>query len=225
MRIEEFFGDWIKVIDKGELIKALSTLDNLYEKHSITPNKSDVFNAFKLCPLKDCVTVFLGLDLYPQKGVATGVLFGNKKETPNDSLSPSLEVIKDACIDFEYPHYSYTFDVTLESWGRQGVLMLNSALTTEVNKIGSHTMIWRPFISKLLRNLSLFSPGIIYVLFGSRAKSFKHHIIAREEDILTVEHPSFYARTKTRMSPKVFCDINRKLKGLYGIEIEWYKEY
>ena len=46
------------------------------------------------------------------------------------------------------------FDETLESWATQGILMLNSALTCEVNKPGSHSLLWRPFISSLLQNLS-----------------------------------------------------------------------
>ena len=35
---------------------------------------------------------------YPQKGVATGILFGNSKETPEDKLSPSLDVVKEAAM-------------------------------------------------------------------------------------------------------------------------------
>ena len=50
--------------------------------------------------------------------------------------------------------------------------MINSALTTEVNKTGSHTMLWRPFISSLLENISYKNSGIIYVLFGLSSSNF-----------------------------------------------------
>lgn len=72
----------------------------------------------------------LGQDPYPQKGVATGILFGNRKEVDEDNLS-SLNVVKEAAINFEVPHYCITFDQTLESWAKQGILMINSALTVD----------------------------------------------------------------------------------------------
>ena len=98
--------------------------------------------------------------------------------TKEDNYSPSLKVIKDACVDLHYSNNSIIFDPTLEYWGRQGILLLNSALTTEVNKIGFHTMMWRPFISSFLKNFSEINPGTIYVLFGEQAKTFKPYIPA-----------------------------------------------
>ena len=120
----------------------------------------------------DVKIVFLGQDPYPQKGVATGVLFGNKEGTTE--LSPSLEVIKEAAINYETPHPPLKFDVTLESWAKQGILMINSALTCEMNKVGSHVMLWRPFMSKFLQNLSNSNTGLVYVLFGDQAQTFGH---------------------------------------------------
>ena len=102
---------------------------------------------------------------YPQKGVATGILFGNKKEVLEEDLSPSLKIIKEAVINFEIPHNNIIFDQTLENWAKQGILMINSALTVEMNKIGSHVMLWRPFISKLLKNLSESSCSIVSVSY------------------------------------------------------------
>ena len=107
---------------------------------------------------------------FPQKGVATGILFGNSKETPEDKLSPSLKVIKESVINFEIPHNLITFDNSLESWAKQGILMINSALTTEVGKVGVHILNWRPFMISLLKRMSMLKPGTIYVLFGSQAK-------------------------------------------------------
>ena len=107
-----------------------------------------------------CLSRGLG-DVYKRQ--ATGILFGNKADVPEDELSPSLKVVKEAAVNFEVPHNSIIFDQTLESWARQGILMINSALTVEMNKVGSHTMLWRPFISSLLKNISETNPGLIYV--------------------------------------------------------------
>jgi uracil-DNA glycosylase len=166
--------------------------------------------------------VFLGQDPYPQKGIATGVLFGNKEGTTE--LSPSLEVIKEASINYEIPHPPLKFDVTLESWARQGILMINSALTCEMNKVGSHVMLWRPFISKLLHNLSNTSPGLVYVLFGEQAQTFEPYINRRVNSTIKVRHPSYYARTNTKMPYWVFTELNKLMKDSYGVPIKWYEE-
>lgn len=162
---------------------------------------------------------------YPQKGVATGILFGNRSDTDEEDLSPSLKVVKEAAINFEVPHYCVTFDNTLESWARQGILMINSALTVEMNRVGSHVMIWRPFIAKLLKNLSDYNTAVVYVLFGRQAQTFKSYINSRFNHIIEVEHPAYFARNNARMPHQLFIDISNKVKDICGVPIEWYQEY
>ena len=217
MTLEEYFGDWVKVIDRTLLTKTINSVNCLYATKRVMPDYSDIFKAFTLTSLHDLKVVFLGQDPYPQKNVATGLLFGNKCVP----LSPSLEVIKEAAINYEVPHNPYTFDITLESWAKQGILMLNSALTVEVNRVGSHTMIWRPFIAKLLENISAISPGIIYVLFGSQAQTFTPYINSNNT-IIKVPHPAYYARTGTKMPYSVFTEVNRICKEKFGESIQWF---
>ena len=112
----------------------------------------------------------------------------------------------------------------LESWARQGILMINSALTCEMNRIGSHTNIWRPFVSKLVRNLSDKRTGIIYVLFGRDAQSLKPYINERYNDIIEIQHPSYFARTKQKMPYSVFKQMNDILYGRYGEKITLFNE-
>lgn len=225
MSIEEYFGKWLRVINKEELKHVLGILEKEYKKKVILPSQSEVFRAFNLCPYDSLKIVMLGQDPYPQKGVATGILFGNRKETEEINLSPSLQIIKEAVINFEIPHNFLIFDSTLESWAKQGILMLNSALTVELNQIGSHTMLWRPFISKLLNNLSNRENAIVYVLFGSQAKTFKPYINKLNNYIIEVEHPAYFARTNTKMPSRIFSDINYLMKKIYGTTINWYEEY
>lgn len=225
MTLDEYFGDWMKVIDRTELNNAMSKVSMEYMRKPICPNQPDVFRAFELCPLKDLKVVMLGQDPYPQKDVATGILFGNRSDTDEEDLSPSLKVVKEAAINFEVPHYCVTFDNTLESWVRQGILMINSALTVEMNRVGSHVMIWRPFIAKLLKNLSDYNTAVVYVLFGRQAQTFKPYINSRFNHIIEVEHPAYFARNNARMSHQLFIDISNKVKDIYGVPIEWYQEY
>lgn len=217
MTLEEYFGDWVKVIDMPLLNKTVDTLNYLYSKKSIMPEYSNIFKAFTLTSLDNLKVVFIGQDPYPQKGVATGLLFGNKCVP----LSPSLEVIKEAAINYELPHSPYIFDITLESWAKQGILMINSALTVEVNKVGSYTMLWRPFMTKLLENISYVNPGIMYVLFGSQAQTFEPYI-GKDNVILKVSHPAYFARTGTKMPYEVFIGIKDFVKKNYGEDIQFF---
>ena len=222
MQIDEYFGDWLTVIDQKELNNVIGKLNMVGKTKPIVPAYKDIFKAFTLCSRRDCKIVFLGQDPYPQKGVATGVLFGNKEDT--SELSPSLEVIKEAAINYEIPHPPLKFDVTLESWAKQGILMINSAFTCEMNKPGSHVMLWRPFVSKLLQNLSNTTPGLVYVLFGEQAQTFEPYINKRVNSVIKVRHPAYYARTHTKMPYWVFTELDKLMKDSYGIPIKGYEE-
>lgn len=224
MTAEEYFGRWMRVLDMNEMAKVLNALRKV-NPDKLCPEYSNIFRAFELCKYDDCRVVFLGQDPYPQKGVATGILFGNRKETPDDKLSPSLEVIKECAIDYTVPHAPIDFDITLEAWAKQGILMINSALTCKMNEVGSHVNMWRPFVSKLLKNLSEKESGIIYVLFGRRAQTFKPYIRKDYNFVIEIEHPAYFARTQTLMPHRVFTDIDKILKDYYDTKIVWYNEF
>lgn len=222
MTIDEYFGDWMKVLDRNETMKIMGWLRSINQS-TLCPSIKDVFKAFKLCPYNKCRVVFIGQDPYPQRGMAQGVLFGNSSDTPENKLSPSLQIIKESVINFEIPHNLITFDPTLESWAKQGILMINSALTTEVGKIGVHMMKWRPFMIAFLKQMSMINTGIIYVLFGSQAQILEPYI-SKNNYVLKIEHPAYFARTNKKMPYHIWKDINKILYDLYGERIEWFKE-
>lgn len=222
MTYPKHFSGWSDVVNLSLLYETLSSIPTT----GICPEQPDVFKAFTLCSMDDCKVVFLGQDPYPQKGVATGILFGNKADTKEEDLSPSLKVIKEAAIDFTKPHnYPIQFDNTLESWGKQGVLLINSALTTTVGNVGAHVNQWRPFIADFLQELSTFQPGIVYVLFGKQAQTFDLYISRAFSKVLKENHPAYYARLGQAMPSDVFYEVNRYLKAQYNEEIAWYTEY
>lgn len=204
MTVEEYFGDWTEVINRRELSKVirwLSTVDNSL----LCPSKKDIFRAFSVCPYHQCNVICLGQDPYPQPGVATGILFGNKAETPESLLSPSLKVVKRAV------SADSAFDNTMEAWARQGILMINTALTCVQNRIGSHVHMWRPFISSLIENISWNRSDIIFLLFGSQAKSFTPYI--HGNPIVGESHPAYYARFGSDMPGTAFDEVNSYLKS------------
>lgn len=210
---------WKDIIDEKEAYNILPQLVGAYSIAEVYPNKQDVFKAFRIIEPSECRVVFIGQDPYPQRGKATGIVFANKEDTPEEDYSPSLKVIKNSIKSLEKPNLVYNFDPTLESWAKQGILMLNASLTVEANKVGSHVMMWRKFMTKLVSNLSKYNKDIIFVLFGSLAQTFIPYI--HNDNYIVEKHPAYYARTNTLMSSDVFTKINKSLKEKGTNEIEW----
>ena len=153
--------------------------------------------------------------------MATGIAIGNRNDVIN--LSPSLEVLKEAAIDYTVPHYGLQFDNTLESWSKQGILMLNTALTVEYGNPGSHSVLWRNFMIKLIKNLNTYNPGLIWVLWGTSAKSFRNYITSG--NVVKEYHPAYYARNNSKISRTFFRELKRNIKRQFDINVEWFHEY
>lgn len=211
MSLEEYFGDWLKVIDKKVLYKIINTLNSI-NIINLCPNYNDIFNCFKACKLSELKVVILGLSPYPQLGKATGIAFGNNIETLDKDLSPSLQVIKESVINYEIPQNSSIFDPSFEDWEKQGVLMLNCALTCKAGLPSSHLGLWRPFISKLIYNMSRYMTACVYVLFGEEAKTFEPYI-SQYNYVIKEKHPSYYARNHKKLRYNLWYEINNHLNN------------
>ena len=77
MTAEEYFGEWLRVIDPSELDRVVVKLNRLYQTNKVMPAYEDIFKAFNLCDYNNLKAVFIGQYPYPQRGVATGILFGS----------------------------------------------------------------------------------------------------------------------------------------------------
>ena len=206
MSIQEYFGDWSKVIDLDEADRVLKRLNVLSCNNSIYPSLSNVFRAFRLCPLSSLRCVIIGQDPY------------------TDNLDSSLEILRDSVIDFTVPHRVVTFDQSLEKWASQGVLVISSTLSCQVRGVESHALLWRPFIKSLLLGLSRYHTGIVYILMGSQAQSFEFYINTQWNYVFKTRHPMWYVRQHQNMPSDIWKQINSILTGLNGSGIEWYQE-
>lgn len=228
MTVEEYFGKWRNTVPLDEVRKIMTVLNRT--KKQICPALKDVFKAFEVCPYDDLKVVVIGQDCYSDirggKPVATGIAFANTKDTSDNEYSPSLKILMESFIDFSVPHSCVTFDPSLEDISRQGVLFINTALTCEAGKPGSHMLLWRNFITTLLKNLSRHKTGIVYVLLGSEAQALKNRIDSGYNYILTDKHPAFYARMKTPMPSGIWKSVNDIIKSINGKdeEIKWFQE-
>src|SRR5262245_58086369 len=100
----------------------------------IFPLERDIFNAFHLTPLSTVKAVIIGQDPYHGPGQANGLCFSVNKGV---KLPPSLKnIYKELEADCHIPSASHG---CLSSWAQQGVLLLNSILTVEMDKPMSHS--------------------------------------------------------------------------------------
>ena len=153
-----------------------------------TPRFKDIFNAFKECPYDDLKIVMLGQDPYPQMGVADGIAFScSRKGKAEKSLQ---YILKETIGDYtDTGRVMYTpEECDLRRWSNQGVLLINTALTVEINSIGSHYNIWKPFTQYLFENINRVNPGTVFMMMGRKAEEWQVHV--PDCKILKCSHPA-----------------------------------
>lgn len=219
--ISNYFGDWKKVINYKSLTKVLSQLDPLYAKSSICPHKNIVFKPFNLCPYSELKVVMIGANPYNIPDVSNGLLFGVNPDSKR--TMPELEKLKEDIIDYSIPHYGINFDHSLESWAKQGCLLLNYGMTVETGSKSDHMYIWESFIISLLQGLTENNTGIIYVLFGDTASALRSHI-GIFNYLFFEEHPKDILKNPSEYKYTVFDQINTLLKRNINKTINWYNE-
>ena len=153
-----------------------------------TPPFKDVFNAFKECTYDNLKVVIVGQDPYPQLGSADGLAFScSKKSKAEKSLQ---YILKQTIGDFTNTgRVIYTpEECDLRRWANQGVLLINTAFTVEVNKIGSHYNLWKPFTTYLFNNLNKDKKNAIFILMGKKAEEWE--TLLPDCKILKCSHPA-----------------------------------
>ena len=175
-------GDCFDAPDMRALRETLrgAALDAVY------PPPSRYFAAFDLTPFDQVRVVILGQDPYSGPGQANGLCFSVSDGVP---LPPSLlniftELREDMGIPIS-PHGE------LDAWARQGVLLLNSALTVERGKPGSHRgMGWERLTDQAIACLNDERDALVFLLWGQDAKRKGGIIDARRHFVLSAAHPS-----------------------------------
>lgn len=173
-------------------------IDKTYDEdnNSIFPEKQYIFRAFSYCNVEDVKVVILGQDCYHSLSknklpLACGLSFSVNEDCK--TMPPSLRVI------FNELHHEYGVQRTntdLSDWARQGVLMLNCALTVKQGKPNSHAKIWKCFTDDLIRYIAEHCHNVVYILWGEFAKGYVQYINDTSNYILTCRHPSPLAQSK-----------------------------
>ncbi len=157
-----------------------------YRNATIYPPGSKIFAAFDSCPFDDVKVVILGQDPYHGPGQANGLCFS---VNPGIDIPPSLQnIFKEIHSDTGAP---IPADGDLTRWARQGVLLLNATLTVEAHQAGSHQgKGWETFTDHAIEALSRDRDNLVFILWGSYAKSKAPLIDKSRHLVLTSPHPS-----------------------------------
>jgi len=221
MAIKTLSTEWNHIL-KEEIekpyFKQLQLDINLaYTTKVIYPPAKLVFNAFNLCTFNDVKIVLIGQDPYHGSGQANGLCF-----SVNDGirLPPSLQnIFKELKTDiknFEIPQTG-----NLESWAKQGILMLNSVLTVEQGLPGSHKKLgWETFTDSVIKLISAKKEHIVFLLWGNFALGKAELIDSSKHLILRAAHPSPLARGAF-FGCQHFSKTNQYLKSKGLKEIDW----
>ena len=173
---------WLDSTDHYNVVKALKSANESGVR--FTPRYGDAYNAFLHCPVDQLKVVMIGQDPYPQPDVADGIAFScSKKGKPEASLRYIFKALD-----------TPDADPDLKRWADQGVLLLNTAMTVEVNNVGSHYDMWKPFMSSLLTEISNLRPDIIVVGLGKKAQEWLSYFPFGTK--LEVSHPASAAYRK-----------------------------
>jgi uracil-DNA glycosylase len=205
-------------VQSSDFDKILQTLYNLREDGKrFTPPLKQVFRAFEECPVNKLKVIIIGQDPYPYLNVADGLAFSCSN---TGKIQPSLRSIFDAINKTVHDDWPIEQNPDLTRWANQGVLLLNSALTCQVDKIGSHYAVWHEFLMYLMDILNYTDTGLIFILMGKQAQEVES-LIGPHHHILKTSHPASAAYSKEIWDCNdVFNKANTIIKGQNGSEFQ-----
>ena len=205
-------NDWDTVLknvfESEGFNKFLDVVKNKYSKSTCFPKYEDIFNALKLTPFKDVKVVILGQDPYHGVGEAHGLSFSVQKGV---KLPPSLQNIYKELYDDLGIKIEGTGDLT--PWAKEGVLLLNSVLTVEKDKPASHKDLgWELLTDHIIKLLNTKDTPIVFILWGSFARSKKVFITNPKHLVIESTHPSPFSARNGFFGSRPFSRTNSFLK-------------
>lgn len=216
-----FGNDWDELLaaefSQEYYIKLRDFLETEYETATVFPAKEDIFNALKLTAYCNTKVVILGQDPYHGEGQAHGLAFSVK---PGVTAPPSLvNIFKELHSDVGtfIPNNGY-----LVPWAKQGVLLLNTALTVREGEANSHRgRGWEKFTDRVIALLNEREQPLIFILWGRNALAKEELITNLRHMILRAPHPSPLSASRGFFGCKHFSKTNILLETAGEQPIDW----
>lgn len=187
------------------------------QKKIIYPHSDNWFHALEATPLDQVKVVILGQDPYHQPGQAHGLCFS---VLPGVKVPPSLvNIYKELAADLHTHTVGHGY---LESWAKQGVLLLNSVLTVEQSNAGSHQgKGWEVFTDAVIKQVNEQCENVVFMLWGSYAQKKGACIDAQRHLVLKAPHPSPLSAHRGFLGCAHFSQANAYLDNHQKGSIQW----
>jgi len=184
---------------------------------NVFPDEEHILEAFRLTPFNQVKVVILGQDPYHGMGQAHGLAFSVRKGVkPPPSL---VNIFKELQSDMNCLTPTHG---CLESWAKQGVLLLNTVLTVEESKAGSHHKKgWEHFTDKVIEVLNERKDHLVFIIWGSPAQKKASRVDEKKHLVLKSVHPSPLSYYRGFLGSKPFSQANAYLKEQGLKEIDW----
>ncbi len=212
--------NWDKVLEselKKEYFENLGIfVKNEYRHKKIYPQYKDIFNAFRYTDYDEVKVVILGQDPYHGDQEAHGLSFSVQEGVP---MPPSLRnIFQELYNDIGVKRT--TTDLT--DWAKQGVLLLNSIMTVVKDHPLSHKgKGWEIFTDRVIQKLGEREKPIVFILWGSYARSKKELITGKNHKIIESVHPSPLSANRGFFGSKPFSKANQFLENFNIPPIHW----
>ena len=186
-------------------------------KKIIYPHSSHWFHALEATPLDQVKVVIIGQDPYHQPGQAHGLCFSVR---PGIKTPPSLvNIYKELHSDLGVTPVNHGY---LESWAKQGVLLLNAVLTVEDSQAASHQgRGWEQFTDRVIATVNEQCEHVVFLLWGSYAQKKGAVIDPQRHLVLKSAHPSPLAAYRGFFGCKHFSQANEYLLRCGRDPIDW----
>lgn len=214
-------GGWDEALaplfENENYLKIRAFLKQEYAQHTVYPDMFDIFNCFKYTPFGNVKVVLLGQDPYHNAGQAHGLCFSVKEGV---ELPPSLvNIFKELKEDVGCTPPD-SGDLT--KWAKEGVLLLNTALTVRAHMANSHKNCgWTWFTDSVISLLSDRKEHLVFILWGGNARSKKPLIDKNKHLILECAHPSPLSAFNGFFGCRHFSKTNEYLKAHGIAPIDW----
>ncbi|WP_120488737.1 uracil-DNA glycosylase [Bergeyella cardium] len=187
-----------------------------YASGKCFPPKEQIFRAIELTPFEDIQVVIIGQDPYHNDFQANGLCFSVSDKVP---APPSLKnIFKELEDDLGIKKTSNELD----SWARQGVLLLNAILTVRAHSPNSHQALgWERFTDFIIQQISAQKEGVVFVLWGAFAQKKEAYIDTAKHFVIKSTHPSPFSVHRGFFGSRPFSKINEYLKSKNKKEISW----
>ncbi len=214
-------NDWDLLLkeemEKEYFQKLLAVIKKEYQTKTIYPKQTEIFKAFRNTSYQDTKVVILGQDPYHGINQAEGLSFSVKIGVQKP---PSLQnIFKELHDDLGCP---IPVNGSLVPWTEKGVLLLNTVLTVEANKPASHKDLgWETFTDEVIRKLNEKQVPVVFILWGSFARSKKSLITNPIHYVIESAHPSPFSAYNGFFGSKPFSKTNNFLKSKGLTPIDW----